>query len=180
MTRSVPDRYFFWLYDQVCIVRSVESVSSYVRVCRHMHNIKFKSLVEFDENRASKGGDLRNEFKRLHTLEPFAEVDFLYPDATIFETLVALTKDANFMADRGEKLWFHEFVTNLGLDRCYDHRMLHRSESPIERALHKFNDRKYKPNGAGGLFPLKFPSHDQREVELWYQMGSYVTENHLY
>ena len=44
--------------------------------------------------------------------------------------------------------------------------------------LNKIIDRGYSRRGVGGLFPLKYSKNDQRKVELWYQMHSYLIENY--
>lgn len=48
----------------------------------------------------------------------------------------------------------------------------------IRMVIGDFLDRKYKHNGDGGLFPLRHPSRDQRDVEIWYQMCEYLLENY--
>ena len=49
-------------------------------------------------------------------------------------------------------------------------------EKTIEKHLDIFMNRKYRRNGAGGLFTLKFPPRDMRMVEIWYQMCWYLDE----
>jgi hypothetical protein len=45
--------------------------------------------------------------------------------------------------------------------------------------IDRFLSRKYDYNGVGGIFPLrKGASEDQRNVEIWYQMQSYLMENY--
>jgi hypothetical protein len=40
----------------------------------------------------------------------------------------------------------------------------------------KIMDRRYERNGQGGLFPLRKPAMDQRDVEIWYQANAYMIE----
>ena len=40
-------------------------------------------------------------------------------------------------------------------------------------------ERRYKRSGEGGLFPLKNAAKDQRKVEIWYQLSSYLLENYV-
>lgn len=48
----------------------------------------------------------------------------------------------------------------------------------IQYRLNVINKRLYNEDGTGGgLFPLRHATQDQREVELWYQMMAYLTEN---
>ena len=184
---TVADRYFRWLYDQTGLDR--EGLSGrqhtpercYTTVCWHMHQINFLALVPFDENRSKDGAELRKEFERqTGYLEPLDHADLLFPDITILEVLVALAKRAAFMIEGSPQRWFVIFVENLGLDRYTDDYCLIHSGWPIDRRLKTFNNRNYKANGQGGLFPLRIPHSDQKNVELWYQMGAYMTENLMY
>lgn len=180
---SLADRYFLWLYDQVCGIRNVESPRSMTLVCSRMHAMTFLPLIPHDENRVAEGGNLRNEFvtkKASDRRDVLKTFDLMVPDTTILEVLVSLSRHGDFMVGFGLEWWFGEFLRNLGIGRFSDPVCITRTPGPIDRALRKFNERKYKYNGQGGLFPLKLPDRDQREVELWYQMGAYMTENGLY
>jgi hypothetical protein len=54
------------------------------------------------------------------------------------------------------------------------------AEDPwIEHSFKRINTRDYCSDGYGGLFPLKNPHEDQRNVEVWYQMQAYLMENLL-
>jgi hypothetical protein len=46
----------------------------------------------------------------------------------------------------------------------------------MEEIFERLIWRNYAPNGEGGFFPLENPREDQTQVELWYQMNSYVNE----
>jgi hypothetical protein len=68
-------------------------------------------------------------------------------------------------------------MTNLGLE---EYRHVARSDRRvIEDILDIFVERKYDPNGYGGLFPLRCPKHDQREIEIWYQFNEYLEDQGL-
>jgi hypothetical protein len=180
-SQSLADRYFLWLYDQVCGVRDVESPLSLTLICSRMHAMPFLPLVPHDENRVAQGGELRNEFVNSNFVRnPLKAVDLMIPDTTVFEVLISLCKAADFMVGFGPEWWFSLFVRNLSIGRYNDLFSLTRTPWPVDRALRRFNERKYKANGEGGLFPLKLPNEDQRKVELWYQMGAYMTENNMY
>ena len=75
---------------------------------------------------------------------------------------------------------FWIFLVNLNLTR-YNDRFVHSKPVwQIDRIISKFNRRAYRANGQGGIFPLIRPLTDQRQVELWYQMGAYMTETQMY
>ena len=146
-----------------------------------MHSITFMALVPHDDNRIVDGGDLRTHFARdSGLLESLDEADTVYPDITIFEVLLAFARRAAFMVDWPVRQWFMTFIRNLELERYSDEFCLGHTEWPIDRRLKAFNNRSYGPDGRGGLFPLRYPKEDQRKVELWYQMGAFMTENNMY
>ena len=170
-------RYFNWLYDQVFPVRDIESPLSYSVVASHMHSITFKDLVPNDHNRAADGTALRDEFLEAATRNPVSDVSPSYPDASIFEVLVAFSKRLEFNLNITQQQWFEMWTRNLGLHRYSDEYCIRRSNSKISKILEKFNDREYEYDGKGGIFPLRYPERDQRKVELWYQMSAYWAEN---
>jgi len=173
--------YFNWLYDQVFVTRDILSMNSYTLVCDKMNQVNFLALVPHDENRIAEGAALRNEFLKIRNPGPLEQIDVLFPDATVFEVLVALAGRASFMIQKSMHDWFWIFVCNLDLARFNDQYVQARSVRKIDRAIDTFNNRKYRPDGDGGIFPLlRHPLKDQRHVELWYQMAAYMTENQMY
>ena len=79
--------------------------------------------------------------------------------------------------------WLWTLICNLGLDIFTD--AVYKSDpgsfmQEIDDILEKFIGRTYDRKGQGGLFPLKKPRKDQREVEIWYQMQEYLDENFRY
>jgi hypothetical protein len=180
---GLSERYFDWLYARVCDVRDLNSPYSYSVVCDYMHQISFKTLVPHDDNRAAYGIGLRNEFMLQETYLPSPRdlAILMGPDtASIFEVLVALASQANFLIEYSERTWFNIFLTNLGLVTFNDYQYTPRQKYRIIRIIERFNNRTYRADGNGGLFPLKRPDEDQRETELWYQMAAYMTEKAMY
>lgn len=171
--------YFRWLYDQVMAVNDPQGLSSYWNVCALMMDLVFLDLVEYDSNRIAEATILRDEFLATQKgITIHDRNDFLFPDASIFEVLVALARRANFMVEMDLYKWFQLFLRNLGLDRYNDWYCNSHFTGNIGRILNRFNSRTYQPNGhRGGLFPLAHPTRDQRGVELWYQMGAYINEH---
>lgn len=146
-----------------------------------MHQVEFAPLVPYDENRVAVAAGLRNQFQNFAgSLGPGEVSDLMQPDASVFEVLIGLAGQADDMIPLTLKTWFQMFTENLGLDRYFDEYLSRHSPWPAERIINTFNNRHYRPNGRGGIFPLNRPQHDQREVELWYQMGAYINEKGLY
>jgi hypothetical protein len=189
--RNLGERYFDWLYDQTQMPGSRSEViladgsgptQPYKILCDHMHRISFHATVAFDDNRMADGKSLRLDFLRELRGDPEQQdlSDFLYPDATILEVLIGLTHRCVNWASRDIGFWFWLFLKNLDLSTYTDNVYDFKDTRFIDRKLMRFNNRRYSANGRGGLFPLKLPGKDQREVELWYQLAAYLTENMMY
>lgn len=74
---------------------------------------------------------------------------------------------------------FWELLGNANLDVYDDERMLRENMLAYYYAsetMGKIMGRRYDYNGNGGLFPLRKPEMDQREVEIWYQANAYMIE----
>lgn len=184
--QSMAWRYFRWLYDQVYSVADEESPDSYTVLCYAMDRVNFIPSIPNDDNRANDAIQLREEFRDSLTpgeLSGFSVweweklIDF---PPNIFEVLVSLAKHAEFMTGKPVSEWFAEFVANLKLGGYSDEAYELQDESRINRILQRFNMRRYDSHGRGGIFPLRRPEEDQREVELWYQLAAYATENGMY
>lgn len=179
MVPSLALKYTHWLYDRVCAVRDFDSARSYINVCNEMQDMMFRILVPRDDNRWNDGLDLRDEFLdyiRDRTLDREAE---RIHDVSLLEVFVGLAARGRLLTGMDESEWFEIFLKNLGLDRCSDRTFDLPARLKVRRSLRKFNERRYRANGQGGLFPLTMPMADQRDVELWYQLGAYIRENYL-
>ena len=173
-------QYFNWLYSQIYPVNG-ETPLKYLVVCEMMNDTEFKIIVPRDENRAADGVQLRSVFVKSIECKPLDEAELLFPNASIFEVLVALAMKAERLIEISPHYMFTIFIENLGLTSCYDDSTIIGIRNKINSSLRKFNNRSYTSRGKGGLFPLTYePEDDQRDVELWYQMGAYMTEKRMY
>lgn len=102
--------------------------------------------------------------------------DWIDLDASVLEVLIALANRAGFETSEAPGLWFFRFLENLGIKDYDDRRWTVWSEDRVDRIVERWIAREYNANGEGGIFPLKNPQRDQRDVELWYQMSAYVLE----
>lgn len=185
MTTAIPleERYFSWLYSKVRATRDGAPGMSYTKICSRMHRVKFNWRVPNDDNRAADGKELRVEFldREEHRYPEDDDKEWLKLDASVFEVLVALCSRANYMISADVEQFFETLLINLKLTDCFDAALTDAAaNSRVMRIIKKFNERQYSSNGQGGLFPLQNPSKDQREVEIWYQMAEYMTENTMY
>lgn len=147
-----------------------------------LHQKAFSWSVPNDHNRAGDGLHLRQVFADNMLSEE--DCPCLDGECTILEMLVALAiriEDILHIPNREDKtyIWFWEMIGNLELYQFKDTdtRKIEKIISN-DMILDNLIERNYHPNGRGGLFPLRFPRHDQRKVELWYQMQAYLEENY--
>lgn len=157
----------------------------YSKLFKELLGIKFMHFVGNDVDRAKDGLELRfrfeEEYGKLYELEKKLE-----GECSILEAFVALAerceRDIMCDFDCGDRTseWFWVIMDNLGLSTFTNSSF---NSDEIWRICEIFNLRKYGKSGKnGGAFPLKrrhldFES-DVREVELWYQMNWYLTENY--
>jgi hypothetical protein len=181
LSEPLDEQYFNWLYRRVRPDNLKTPLAGYEMVCGEMHRIVFDDRVPNDDNRSADGKELRREFiEEQQDLKVHDCREWLSLDASIFEMIVALCDRCEFIAPLTVKIWFEIFLNNLGLCDYRDNELALKNRPKVRHALRKLNSRTYKGNGVGGLFPLKNPSQDQRNVEIWYQMAKYLDENHMY
>lgn len=177
----IQDAYFRWLYFQVFDTWNPISIQSFTVVAALMHQVIFVSLVDHDENRIADAAELRNEFQRQSgSMGPIETADLMEPDASVFEVLIALAKKADLQIALSPGLWFRIFIENLRLDAHNDRFCRTRTTFPIERIINRFNQRQYTKKGQGNIFAFRKPPWDVRTIEIWYQMGAYMTEQSMY
>ena len=97
-------------------------------------------------------------------------------ECSVLEMMVALSiKCEDIMGDDrfGDRTgqWFWGMIVNLGLGSMTDDRF---DELYAEDVINIFLDRRYDPDGKGGLFRIKHCRQDLRNVEIWYQMCWYL------
>lgn len=162
---------------------------SYMILAHLLHDKDYYWTLPMDENRAYDGIALRN---RWYTLVKDAKMpdgetprysyDALSRTCSVFEMMVALAVrcDEAIMWDKskGDRTaqWFWCMIENLGFTEYSDDSILVDASNIISTTIQNALDRTYEYDGLGGFWPVKNPTRDQREVELWYQMCSYLEE----
>ena len=165
--------YFNWLCAKVIDVKKKKPSETYWRLLEQLHRTEFVPLLQMDENRAAYGKELRREF----LLAADAPDNLEWRETlgcSILELLIAVARDLEFQTDVSRVSSFWELINNLGLIGYYD--AINFDPAYVDGVLEVFNARAYLPDGYGGLFPLKNAQRDQREVEIWYQMFDYLTD----
>ena len=170
----MKSRYFKYLCG---LIRPSEN---YHDLLTTLHDFDFEGFVANDNNRSVDGLKIREQFCDEFGVD---DMELLPGKCTVLEMLIALSYRLEFETaqSRWEKTpsqWFWILIDNLRLsdynDRVFDPMI----ERVVEDKIRKLVDRTYDINGDGGLFPLNYTRHDQRTVEIWYQMTEYILENY--
>lgn len=173
MNKPLDELYFIWLCRQVGSVDDTHPSRTYWGLLKNLFTKEFIWIVERDENRAEDGRDLRLEFIHEQRI-PDIDLGWLDFDCSMLELLIGLSRRLSFEADGEPRDWFWVLIENLDLEGYNDD--THISQSRINKILDEVIWRTYRSNGRGGLFPLRKAHEDQRNIELWYQLNTYLLE----
>lgn len=179
ITVPLDEAYLVWLYSRVGKVNLRSPSKTHWNLLRFLFSKEFIWLIPNDDNRAADGRDLRHEFlfeSRISEdeIDPF----WMELGCSFLEMLIGLARRLAFEEDDGDpRACFWHLISVLELDGYTDNVVF-----PYEVVDDKINAviwRTYRKDGHGGLFPLKHPREDQREIELWYQLNAYLMEQGL-
>jgi hypothetical protein len=165
---SLFEVYLGWLESQVGVDQQSRSYSDLIKL---LGSKEFVWLVPHDNNRMADGLDVRQEFYNETRL-----TGDLGP-VSVLEILVALSRRLAFIAGGAAPGWAWQLLCNLELNKSADP-IGPRKGARVDEILETLIWRTYSSDGQGGFFPLAWPEHDQRDVELWYQMEYYADEIH--
>ena len=161
----------------VRLVRTPES-KRYTLLLEHLWRKEYYSILPNDQNRVKDGLFLRREVNEGQDFGP----------CRVLEMLIALSRRMEFQLygtdyDKTYKDLFWELVNNLDLIK-FDNIEAAKDAMylEIDHILTNWIERRYSPDGHGGVFPLnnwqKSSGIEQTEVEIWYQMMLYLSENY--
>lgn len=175
LNERLDKRYLDWLYSQAASVKTRSRTRGYRSLFRQLYETIFVAIVPHDENRLADAKDLRYEFLAENE-DVQGDPEWMRSPCTMLELLVVLARYLAFEMDEDFHVWFWHLIEVLDLaqfnDRYYDDQ----AQEVIAKTLDRVIWRTYSPNGEGGLFPLRNPNQDQRDVELWYQLNAYLLE----
>lgn len=165
---DLQKQYFNWLYENVC------DSENYQKLFQTLYETPFRAVMIMDENRISDGVELRYRFASENGIDLRKIVALLdTTPCSVLEMMVALSfrcetqiMDDPEIGDRKEE-WFWIMLSNLGLRGMSDNQF---NEKGVHNILTRFINRKYDPDGRGGLFVIKNCRYDLRTIEIWYQM----------
>lgn len=171
------NKYFRFLCSRL------EHADRFMMLLQKLHLREFYSIIPNDDNRARDGAELRNLFsEEVGPSGPLSLPEF---ECSMLEMLIGLANRLEFETAQSEwektsSEWFWILIDNLGFTTCDDaaFSQCNTLDKYIDQTLTIFLDRGYESNGNGGLFPIRNAEKDQRRVEIWYQMNSYVLENY--
>lgn len=171
---QVKNKYFDWLYNYVCKGRVNNSIS-YRKLFMLLHDTEFTFYIRNDLERARDGVDLRYRFALF--MDDDYVMDILDGPCSVLEMILALAIrcEATIMDDTryGDRTgqWFWNMLSNLGISYMTDENF--DSEIANEK-IYDFLERRYDPDGKGGLFYIKGCADDLRNVEIWTQLCWYL------
>lgn len=175
MIAQLDEDYFVWLYSQIGSVKLRNRSRSHWSLARQLYRTEFVWLIPNDDNRVEDGKDLRHQFLEACGID-HADPNWLGMGCSMLEMLIALSRTLAFTAEGEPRDWFWHLIEMLDLEQYTDRYYDEKAERRIDEALNDVIWRRYSPDGRGGLFPLNNPKQDQREVEIWYQLNSYLLE----
>lgn len=169
---TLESEYFEWLCEQITPRRPSKT---YDELYELLWTTEFIPFVSNDENRVGDSVELWVEFFRYKGLEVQYE-HIAGERCSVLELIIALSRRLAFQAGGEQEKWAFQLITNLGLDHLSG-QITRNHLIRAQQVLDDFIWRNYKPDGVGGLFPLRNPREDQTKVEIWYQMHAYIEEN---
>lgn len=169
------NHYFEWLCKSVGGCGFSEE-ASYRKLLMHLHNTQFYYSIPKDADRAGAGVDLRWRFICMNGFD-VSVLDEMEGPCSVLEMMIALAIycEEHIMDDPGygdrTSQWFWGMITNLGLGAATDNNFDRRY---VDEVVIRFLDRKYDPDGKGGLFRIKNCKDDLRRVAIFYQLCWYL------
>ena len=173
MLQPLDEQYLTWLYARIGSIKETRPTRTYWSLLRYLYCKEFVWLIPNDDNRVEDGRDLRYEFLDDAGLSGNVDPNWMGLGCSVFELIFGIAKRLTFEAEGSVRTWTWELLTNLGLSGFTDKEF---DEERVSDIVDNFIWRTYKPDGEGGLFPMKNPSEDQRNVELWYQLCQYILD----
>lgn len=176
---ALDDVYLTWLYGHVGSVENTNPANNHWELLKVLYTTAFSGYVPNDDNRAADGKELRIEFLQTTDYplyDPYGSWFDL--DCSMLEMILALARRAAYddEASGSPVEWFWRMIHNLELDGYTDDIFEISIQETVEEVLDRLNRRTYSQDGSGGLFPLHEAKEDQRTVELWTQLQTYLLE----
>lgn len=170
---NLKDLYFSWMCEK--IFPNIRDRNNYINLLRCLHEIVFHYSIPMDENRKQDGVDLRYRFAQdrgYSNRDIEIHIDQVN-ECSMLEMMVALALrgDDNMLYDyeTGSKAdyIFMVMLRSLEIDNMVNGRF---NMDTVHYSIDRLLNHEYAYDGRGGLFTVKHPRRDMREVDIWYQM----------
>lgn len=169
---TLDDRYLRWLYGQVADVKIRRGPQTYWGLLKQLFKTEFTWFVPNDANRAIDGVELRYEWALECAIGH--DKDWFDLECSLLEMLIALARRAEFQNGESPEDWFWHFMKNLEFSEFHDTSRY--SKNFVTKRVAVVLERRYDRHGNGGIFPIKNSIEDQRKVEIWYQLCTYLLQ----
>lgn len=168
---SIITKYHDWLFSMVC--DNEHPIYNYDILLDYVNEKEFEYSIFLDKNRASDGLSLRYRYGLLTGKD--VNLALSSKQSSIFEVMIALAIRCNEMLNVEDcvPFLFWTMMKSLGLENMTNDIF---SKKKVDNVLERFLERRFSYNGKGGLFTIKNPRQDMREIEIWYQMHAYLNE----
>lgn len=177
MKFNLDGEYFEWLCNLVAPPQDIRK--EYKELLFKLQKTPFEYSIGKDSNREAEGIELRYRFGSERNIAESAIACLLdVVPCSVLEMMVALSlRIEDIMLDEfsgyGAGRWFWNMIKSLDLLAYYDGNY---DEDSVQFVLYIFMQRRYHPNGAGGLFTLKNPPRRMTDVEIWLQAMWWLDE----
>lgn len=169
----INDEYFEWICEVIDVGR-YNSRMSYRKLLAHLYNIEFTWIIPMDGNRADDGIQLRRKFALANHDVKLSKC--IHGPCSVLEMMAALAIrcedgiEDELIGNRTGQ-WFWGMINSLGLSRMFDSQF---DREFVDDVIATFLNRKYSPDGRGGLFTIRHCDRDLRTVEIWSQLSWYL------
>ena len=161
---EVLDDYFEWLYSQID-----DEGYGFTKLLSMLQDMDYYYSVDYDENRASDGENLRWYYVNDGGNDRIMEWAHC---CTVLEMMFALAlKMENITGEGDVSYWFWQMMDNVGLSYMTDRKF---DSDQVYGRISNFLDREYEPDGQGNIFYIPDCADDLRRVETWKQMCWYL------
>lgn len=178
---EIKNGYFEWI---LCRVGTKDrDPAGYSELLRYLDSVGYIYTIPMDGNRADDGICLRYRYGSENGISPAVISSVLdIRDCSMLEMAAALAirceEDVMYDPQIGDRtgIWFWIMIDSLGLGEMTDG---HFNREAADGIILAFLEHRYEPNGQGSLFRITEEgtggSSDLRRMELWNQMGVFLT-----
>lgn len=170
--------YFEWMYRLVCGEGGRNL--SFRKLLMRLYDLDYQYTLPMDENRWTDGVQLRYRYGREHNIpESVIASELDTRPCSMLEMMLALSLrceetimiDDHFGDRTGQ--WFWNMISSLGLGGETDRNF---RAAHVDAVVDRFNNRRYSPNGEGGLFRVNDRNINLLNMDIWYQMQAYIND----